>query len=75
MEPLIKTENLIRTFSVGGEKIYAVDKISFEIAPNSFTLFQGPSGSGKTTLLNLLGTLDSPTKGRVMFKGQDITDV
>lgn len=73
MEPIIKTENLVRTFRVGGETIYAVNDVNLEIAPHSFTLFQGPSGSGKTTLLNLLGALDYPTEGTVTFKGNDIT--
>ena len=74
MEPLIVAENVTRTFHVGGEDIHAVENLSIAIEPNSFTLFQGPSGSGKTTLLNLLGALDYPTKGKVLFKGQDITD-
>ena len=72
MVPLIQTEDLTRIFTVGGERIYAVNKINISIAPNSFTLFQGPSGSGKTTLLNLLGTLDYPSEGKVFFKGEDI---
>ena len=75
MEPLIQTEDLTRIFTVGGERIYAVNKINISIAPNSFNLFQGPSGSGKTTLLNLLGALDYPTEGKVSFKGEDITDL
>ena len=75
MEPLIQTDNLTRVFHVGGESIYAVNSVSLAIEPNSFTLFQGPSGSGKTTLLNLLGALDYPTEGQVLFKGQDITEM
>jgi putative ABC transport system ATP-binding protein len=73
MVPLIQTEDLTRIFTVGGERIYAVNKINISIAPNSFNLFQGPSGSGKTTLLNLLGALDYPSEGKVFFKGEDIT--
>ena len=73
MEPIIRTENLVRTFKVGSETIRAVDNVNIDIAPNSFTLFQGPSGSGKTTLLNLLGALDYPTEGKVYFRGKDIT--
>ena len=72
MEPILRTVDLTRTFRVGGETIYAVNGISIDIAPNSFTLFQGPSGSGKTTLLNLLGALDYPTSGEVIFNGTDI---
>ena len=73
MEPLLVAKDLTRTFHVGGETIYAVNNLNVEIEPNSFTLFQGPSGSGKTTLLNLLGALDYPTTGSVVFAGTDIT--
>lgn len=73
MEAILETSGLTRTFHVGGEEIHAVDRVDLTIAPNSFTLFQGPSGSGKTTLLNLLGALDYPTEGSVLFKDIDIT--
>ncbi len=72
MEPLIRIENITRSFTVGGEVINAVNNISLAIEPNSFTLLQGPSGSGKTTLLNLLGALDYPTAGKIFFNNQDI---
>ena len=69
MEPLIRMENITRSFKVGSEVIHAVNNISLTIEPNSFTLLQGPSGSGKTTLLNLIGALDYPTSGKVFFEG------
>ena len=73
MEPILRAENLTRTFRVGGETIHAVHDLRVTIEPNSFTLFQGPSGSGKTTLLNLLGALDYPTQGEVFLNGEEIT--
>ena len=53
--------------------VTALEDVSLAIGPGEFTVILGPSGSGKTTLLNLIGALDSPTEGRIVVGGHDIT--
>ena len=52
---------------------HALKNINIEIEKGKLTILRGRSGSGKTTLINILGALDKPTKGKVMFGGRDIT--
>jgi len=68
---VVETEKLSRVFVVGGEEIRAVDHVDLTIAQGELLAIMGPSGSGKTTLLNLIGCLDRPTEGRVLFEGHD----
>jgi len=70
---VIRTENLIKTYTQGEYKINAVNDVSFEIEKGEFTVICGPSGSGKTTLLNIMGGLDSPTSGKVFINDNEIT--
>jgi len=74
MGNVIETVNISRAFPVaGGEKFYALKNVNIAIPENKLTILKGRSGSGKTTLINILGALDMPTEGKVMFAGQDIT--
>lgn len=73
MEPLIEARNVTKIYSRGSEKVIALNKINFRVMPNELVVVMGPSGSGKSTLLHLLGGLDSPTEGQILFKGEDIT--
>ena len=52
----------------------ALDGVNFSVEDGEFVAIVGTSGSGKTTLLSLLGGLDSPTKGKILFNGEDITE-
>jgi putative ABC transport system ATP-binding protein len=70
---IIKCENLEKIYEDNGVPVRALKGIDLKIEKGEFTVIAGPSGSGKTTLLNLLGALDKPTKGKVFFKGEDIT--
>src|SRR5260370_41720729 len=56
-----------------GRTAHALDEVSLTVVAGSLTAFTGPSGSGKTTLLTLLGALDHPTKGTVLFDGRDLS--
>jgi len=73
MKPLIKLENVWKIYQLGQVEFPALRGISLEINPGSFVVIMGTSGSGKSTLLNVIGALDTPTKGRVFWKGQDIS--
>ncbi|MBI4234586.1 MAG: ABC transporter ATP-binding protein [Chloroflexi bacterium] len=70
---LIATHHLVRAFHGGGREVVAVSDVSLEVHRGEFLAFTGRSGSGKTTLLNLLGGLDRPTSGVVLFEGQALT--
>lgn len=71
---MIETRNVCREFPVaGGEPFQALRGVSVQIPRQSLTILRGKSGSGKTTLLNIIGALDAPSSGEVVFDGQDIT--
>ena len=70
-EELIRAEELYRSFTVNDTKIEVLNGINLSINNNELTAIMGRSGSGKTTLLKLLGLLDRPTTGRIMYKGEN----
>ncbi len=72
-EPVIKLENVWKIYQLGKVELVALKGISLEVAPGAFVTIMGPSGSGKSTLLNMVGALDSPTRGKVFLKGKDIS--
>lgn len=69
----ITFENVEREYHIGENTIKAVDGINFSIKKGSVNVVLGQSGAGKTTVLNLLGGMDSPTKGRIIVDGQEIS--
>nr|WP_275444565.1 ABC transporter ATP-binding protein [Paenibacillus sp. ACRRX] len=69
-EPLLLVKDVERTFNVGGQKLHVLKGIQMEVRPAQLVILRGRSGSGKTTLLNMLGGLDLPTKGEIMFRGE-----
>jgi len=69
---LIKTVNLTKVYPMGGQSITALDGVSLTFRKGEFAGLVGPSGSGKTTLLNILGSLDSPTKGSAEVLGEKV---
>ncbi len=74
-EPIIKLEDVWRTYQLGKTEVHALRGLSLEISPGAFVAIMGSSGSGKSTLLNMIGCLDFPTKGKVYLKGQDISSM
>jgi len=69
----IHAEDLWRTYVMGSEEIHALRGVSFEIKPNEYVAIMGPSGSGKSTLMNLIGCLDTPSKGRYVLRGREVS--
>jgi putative ABC transport system ATP-binding protein len=61
-----------KTFRQGSVQVHAVEDVHLEVRAGEFLVVAGPSGSGKTTLLQLLGALDRPTQGEVLFEGRDL---
>ena len=74
-EPLIRTEDLWKTYEMGSEKIHALHGVTFELHKNEYIAIMGPSGSGKSTLMNLIGGLDTPTKGNYYLNGKLVSDM
>ncbi|MFP2909670.1 ABC transporter ATP-binding protein [Pyxidicoccus sp. 3LFB2] len=70
---LIQVENITRVFHVGGEEVRALRGVSFGINRGEWVAIIGQSGSGKSTMMNVLGCLDTPTSGRYMLNGKDVS--
>jgi putative ABC transport system ATP-binding protein len=68
----IVLRNVKKEYLLGQSTVAALGGISYRIQPRDFLTFAGPSGSGKTSLLNLVGCLDTPTEGEVLFDGVDV---
>src|SRR5258706_16250567 len=70
---VLQTDNLTRAYRMGKDEVTALCDVSLQIMSGEFVAIMGPSGSGKSTLLNLLGGLDTPTRGVVLLNGQSLT--
>lgn len=69
---LIEFDKVSKIYKMGSDEIRALDKVDLAIGEAEFTVILGPSGSGKSTLLNLLGGMDRPTEGNIIFNGQNV---
>ncbi len=72
---MICTEGLWKTYDMGAEEVHALRGVDLRIERNEYVAVMGPSGSGKSTLMNLIGCLDTPTKGRYWLNGQLVSDL
>ena len=72
---IVEFKNVTRTYTSGDHTLNALDNVSFTLDEGKFVVILGPSGAGKSTLLNLLGGLDSPTKGTSTVCGKDISQL
>ena len=70
---IIKTENMTKKFRTSEVETTAVNNLNLEVEKGEFVAIMGPSGCGKTTLLNILGLLDTPTEGRYLLNGTDVS--
>jgi putative ABC transport system ATP-binding protein len=72
---LIKTDDLWRTYVMGTEEIHALRGVSFTVAAGEYLAVMGPSGSGKSTLMNLIGCLDTPSRGTYVLRGKVVSQM
>lgn len=72
-EPIMRLENVSKVYTMGEEKVYALNGINLDIHEGDLASVLGPSGSGKSTLLNMLGLLDPPSAGSIFLDGIETT--
>jgi putative ABC transport system ATP-binding protein len=73
--PLIETETVLKDYVLGSRRVHALRGVSVAIQPGEFVAVMGPSGSGKSTFMNLLGCLDTPSSGRYVLDGVDVSNI
>jgi putative ABC transport system ATP-binding protein len=73
--PIIKLRNIEKEYVMGGETFKALDGVSLNIVKNEYIAITGPSGSGKSTLMNVIGCLDTPTRGHYYLKNEMVKDM
>jgi putative ABC transport system ATP-binding protein len=73
--PLIETRDLWKTYVMGQEEIHALRGVSIPIERGEYVAIMGPSGSGKSTLMNLIGCLDTPTKGSYLLNNKEVASM
>ncbi|MBI5730047.1 MAG: ABC transporter ATP-binding protein [Ignavibacteriales bacterium] len=72
---MINIEHVAKIYQVGSEEVHALRDVSLKMDKNEYVAIMGPSGSGKSTLMNILGCLDTPTKGLYDFKGTNVSQM
>ena len=72
---LIETQDLWKTYEMGSEQIHALRSVSIAIERGEYIAITGPSGSGKSTLMNLIGCLDTPTRGTYQLNGKNVSQM
>src|ERR1044072_3472689 len=72
---LIETVDLWKTYQMGTEEVHALRGVSIQIDRGEYVAIMGPSGSGKSTLMNLIGCLDTPTKGSYLLNSKQVSQM
>ncbi len=71
--PVLEAEDVVKELGSGAGKVMALKGVSLRLMPGELTLLMGPSGSGKSTLMNLIGCLDTPSKGSYLLNGKQVS--
>src|SRR6267154_478227 len=71
--PIIHLEDIQKSYYMGKQALPVLKGVTLDIFKNEYVALMGPSGSGKSTLMNILGCLDSPTSGKYILNGQDVS--
>ncbi|MHB1957794.1 MAG: ABC transporter ATP-binding protein [Acidobacteriaceae bacterium] len=74
-DEVIVVDNLWKTYNMGAEQVHALRGVNLRIRHNEYVAIMGPSGSGKSTLMNLIGCLDTPTKGSYWLNGHEVSEL
>jgi putative ABC transport system ATP-binding protein len=72
---VIEIENVTKLYKMGEEVVHALRGVSLNVRRNEYLAVMGPSGSGKSTMMNMLGCLDTPTTGKYLFTGKDVSSM
>jgi len=72
---LIAMREIWKTYDMGAEKVHALHGVSFDVGRGEYLAITGPSGSGKSTLMNLIGCLDTPSKGQYWLNGKSVSEM
>ena len=72
MTPLIAIRGLRKTYLMGDENIHALAGVDLDFQAGEFVAILGPSGSGKSTLMHILGFMDTPSEGSIVFDGREV---
>ncbi|MFT3928314.1 MAG: ABC transporter ATP-binding protein [Myxococcales bacterium] len=73
VEPVLSANNISKTYQMGEVAVHALNSVNFALYPSELVVLLGASGSGKSTLLNILGGLDTPTSGDVLYRGGNLS--
>jgi putative ABC transport system ATP-binding protein len=73
MSSIIQLDNIKKSYYLGKQELKVLKGISLEVFKNEYVALMGPSGSGKSTLMNILGCLDSPSSGKYILNGEDVS--
>ena len=71
--PILELHNVNKAYQIDSQKLEVLKDINLEVKKGEFIAIMGPSGSGKSTLMNIMGCLDTPTSGKVIFENRDVS--
>lgn len=74
-EPVISIQAIKKVYRMGDQEVHALRSVTVDIQKNEYVALMGPSGSGKSTLMNMLGCLDTPSEGKYILNGSDVSNL